>query len=77
MYPQHEEYELVGLDLQAAIKISGADDLVVMLGQAELELAQDRSGKAVPLLFELLNKKYVHIRPRQIKTSACPDEAVA
>ena len=60
----------MAFDLQAAIKISGADDLAVMLGQAELDLAQDRTAEAVPRLFELLTKKYVHIRPRQIRTSA-------
>ena len=57
LYRQHEEWELAALDLQAAIKISGADDPVVMLGQAELELAQGRAAEALPLLLELLNKE--------------------
>ena len=57
LYRQHEEWELAALDLQAAIKIAGADDPVVMLGQAELELAQGRAAEALPLLLELLNKE--------------------
>ena len=56
LYRQHEEWELAALDLQAAIKISGADDPVVMLGQAELDLAQGRAAEAVPLLLQLLTK---------------------
>ena len=44
LYRQHEEWELAALDLQAAINISGGDDPVVMLGQAELHLAQGRAG---------------------------------
>ena len=44
LYRQHEEWELAALDLQASIKISGADDPVVMLGQAELDLALGRAA---------------------------------
>ncbi|MBL21615.1 MAG: hypothetical protein CMJ37_02045 [Phycisphaerae bacterium] len=57
LYRQHQEWELANLDLQAAVKISGADDPVVMLGQAELDLAQGRAAEAVPLLLQLLTKE--------------------
>ncbi|MEC8114685.1 MAG: hypothetical protein VX104_02455, partial [Planctomycetota bacterium] len=57
LYRQHEEWELAALDLQAAIKISGADEPVVMLGQAELKLAQGRAAEALPLLLQLVNKE--------------------
>ena len=56
LYRQHEEWELAALDLQAAINISGADDPVVMLGQAELHLAQGQAAEAVPVLLQLLTK---------------------
>ena len=60
LYRQHEEWELATLDLQAAIKISGDDDPVVLLGQAELELAQGRAAEALPLLLQMLNM-FLHL----------------
>lgn len=57
LYRKHEEWELAEADLEVATSLSSNEEPAVMLGHAELKLAQGKAEQALPILHRLLNKR--------------------